>query len=190
MIKYLTHYYKKESTPFQSISKLPKKKAIQIMNKLYEDNAMWGRFKNPEQYLQERKKTELWLRKEFKSKGGCPQEKYPIYMIVEECNAIEKNMKEENIEKIKIPISHFNEKVVSFTYIDSMFSYRLAQDESSEYYKPKYHGKVFTLSEIFSMIKNKGLPTNKEWWGDLPDDFLPYIEAQVWNHKLVRKYIN
>lgn len=34
---------------------------------------MWGRFKDPAQYLHERKETELWLRKEFILKGGRPQ---------------------------------------------------------------------------------------------------------------------
>lgn len=74
--------------------------AIQIMNELYVDNAMWSRFKDPMEYLRQRKETELWLRKEFISKGGCPQEAYPIYMVLGVCDLIEKNMVDEKITKI------------------------------------------------------------------------------------------
>jgi len=71
--------------------------------------------------------------------------------------------------------------------IYSMFSFSLGRDKSSEYYQPEYHGKVFSLSEILSIIKQKGSPV-EGWWGKLPADFFPYIEAQVWKHKLFLRY--
>ncbi len=188
MIEYLTHYYNAGTTPFKSLSALTETEAIQIMKNLYVDNAVWGRFKDPARYLRERKETELWLRKEFISKGGCPQEEYPIYMIMGVCALIEKYKGDEKLVKIQIPISEFKEEDVSFTYIDSMFSFSLGREKSSEYYQPEYHGKVFILSEILSIIKEKGSPL-EGWWGNLPDDFFPYIEAQVWNHKLLREYL-
>lgn len=188
MIEYLTHYYKAGTIPFKSLSALPEKEAIQIMKELYTDNAMWGRFKNPAWYLQARRETELWLRKEFISKGGCPQEEYPIYMIIESCDMLERNTPEEQLGKIQIPISYFKEQDVSFTFIDSMFSFQLGQDKNSEFYQPEYHGKVFLLSEILLIIKKKGEQT-EGFWGKLPNDFFPYIEAQVWNHKLLREYL-
>ncbi len=188
MIEYLTHYYNAGTTPFRSLSALTETEAIQIMKKLYVDDAMWGRFKNPARYLQERKETELWVLKEFISKGGCPQEEYPIYMIMGSCDLLEKNTPDNKLAKIQIPISDFNEEDVSFTFIDSMFSFSLGREKSSEYYQPEYHGKVFTLTEILSIIKERGLPVDG-WWGKLPDDFFPYIEAQVWNHKLLREYL-
>ncbi len=188
MVEYLTHYYNAETTPFRSLSALAETEAIQIMKELYVNNAMWGRFKDPARYLRERKETELWLRKEFILKGGCPKEEYPIYMIIGVCDSIEKNMSDEKLAKIQIPILNFKEEDVSFTFIDSMFSFSLGRDKSSEYYQLEYHGKVFTLSEILSIIKEKGAPV-EGWWGNLPDDFFPYIEAQVWNHKLLRGYL-
>ena len=188
MIEYLTHYYNAGTTPFRSLSVLTEVEAIQIMEELYVDNAIWGRFENPAWYLQARKETELWLRKEFISKGGCPQEEYPIYMILGSCDLLEKNVPEEQIAKVQIPISEFKEEDVSFTYIDSMFSFSLGRDKSPEYYQSEYHGKVFTLSEILSIIKEKGFPV-EGWWGKLPVDFFPYIEAQVWNRKPLREYL-
>lgn len=152
---------------------------------MYVDNAIWGRFKDPAIYLRERKKTESWLREQFISKGGHPKEDYPIYMVLGECKKIEENMKKYKLSKIQIPLSDFKEEDVSFTFIDSMFSYQLGCDKSPEYYQPEYHGKVFTLSEIYSIIEEREL-LEKDWWGNLPDDFIPYIEAQVWNHEILK----
>lgn len=188
MIKYLTYYYKAGTIPFRSLSALQEMEAIQIMKELYVDDAIWGRFSNPVWYIRARKEIEEWLRQEFILKGGCPQEKYPIYMVVGRCELLEKVVPDEQLAKIQIPISCFKEEDVSFTYIDSMFSYQLGRDKSSEYYQSEYHGKVFLLSEILSIIKEKGEPV-EGWWGKLPADFFPYIEAQVWNHKLLRDFL-
>ncbi|TCT15614.1 hypothetical protein EDC18_103322 [Natranaerovirga pectinivora] len=157
------------------------------MKDLYVENAIWGRFNNPEAYLQSRKETEKWLRQAFIAKGGCPQEEYPLYMVAGTSNMLN-NTPYEELSKIQVPISYFNEEDISFTYIDSMFSYQLGKDKSSKYYQPKYHRKVFLLSEIRSIFKEQGEPV-EGWWGKLPSDFLPYIEAQVWNHKLIRGYL-
>lgn len=186
MIKYLTHYYKVGTTPFKSLSALPEKEAIKKMEELYDDNAVWERFKNPVWYLRERKKIESWLREQFILKGGNPQEDYPIYMVMGKCEKLEKHMGEVNLAKIQIPISYFNKGDISFTYIDSMFSFQLGEDKSSQYYQPEYHGKVFRLSEIRSILNKRGLP-EEGWWGNLPDDFFPYIEVQVWNHQILRR---
>lgn len=155
---------------------------------MYVDNAIWGRFKNPEWYIRERKEIEVWLRKEFIAKGGIPEENHPIYMVLGKCEELEEIMEEERLAKIVIPISDFREGDLSFTYIDSMLSYRLGRDKTPEYYQPEYHGIVFTLSEIHSIIKERGLP-RKGWWGNLPDDFIPYIEVQVWNHQILKRYL-
>ncbi|NLI60646.1 MAG: hypothetical protein GX375_04345 [Clostridiales bacterium] len=188
MIKYLTHYYNAKTIPFRSLSALPEAEAIQIMEELYVDDAIWGRFKDPAWYIRARRETELWLRQEFILKGGRPEEEYPIYMIIGTCDQLEKAIPYGQLAKIQIPISYFIEEEVSFTYIDSMFSFQLGKDKSSEYYQPEYHGKVFLLSEILSIIKEKGEPV-EDWWGKLPADFFPYIEAQVWNHKRLRQFL-
>ena len=71
---------------------------------------------------------------------------------------------------------------VSFTYPDSMISLWFGTEKPIEYYLPEYHGKVFTVSEILSIVASKGLP-EEEWETNLPSDLAPYIEAQVWNHE-------
>lgn len=188
MVKYLTHYYNAGTTPFRSLSALPEEEAIKIMEDLYADDAMWGRFKDPAWYIRRRKQTEAWVRSEFILKGRHPKEVYPFYMIIGECDMLEESISDKKLEKIQIPISKIGEDDVSFTYIDSMFSFTLGQDKTPQYYQPEYHGKVFTLSEILTIIEEKGTPT-KGWWGNLPEDFFPYIEVQVWNHSIIKEYI-
>lgn len=188
MIKYLTYYYGAQTIPFRSLSALPDEEAIKIMNELYVDDPVWGRFKNPAWYIQARRQIEQWLRHEFISKGGRPQEDYPIYMVVGACDMLENAAPDGQLAKIQVPISYFKEEDVSFTYIDSMFSYHLGQEKLPDYYQEQYHGKVFTLSEILSIIEERGEPV-EGWWGNLPADFFPYIEAQVWNHKILRDFL-
>lgn len=188
MIEVLTHYYRSGSIPFLSLSSLKDEEALKIMNNLYMDNEMWGRFKNPAIYLANRKKCEKWLKEEFIKKGGCPKQNYPIYTVLGKSEKIEKHMIKDKIEKIEIPLSLFEKKEVSFTFIDSMYSQYLSENQTHEHYIPEYHGKVFTYDEISKIIEEKG-EIKKNWWGKLPDDFFPYIEAQVWNEVKLKKLI-
>src|SRR6056297_2528263 len=188
MINYLTHYYRAGSKPFLSLSSLEVEEALKIMVDLYEDNEMWGRFKNPEHYLNERRKTESWLKKAFMAKGGRPKQDYPIYTVLGISEKIEEKMEAEKIEKIEIPLSLFTEEEVSFTFLDSMYTVALDEQKPEEYYQAQYHGKLFTLTEINAILNKKGLP-DKDWWGNVPEDFLPYIEGQVWNQDKLLNFI-
>lgn len=185
MVDYLTHYYKMGTSPFRSLSALSDIEAIQLMTELYvEGSVIWERFKEPSQYLQRRRQTEQWVRQEFIAKGGQPQELYPIYMVLGSSKWILAHVEVETAAEIRIPLSVFAEGDVSFTYPDSMISLWFGRDKPLEYYQPDYHGKVFTLSEILAIVEMKGLP-EEAWETNLPPDLAPYIEAQVWNHKLL-----
>ena len=187
MPEVLTHYYRKDSEPFLSLSALSEEEALKIMENLYQDNAMWGRFKNPLRYIRERRQTEQWVRESFIAKGGKPQKTFPIYMVLGECQSLDDNVANGELQKIKFPLSYFTEQEVSYTFIDSMYSLTLGREKPPEYYQPEYHGKVFTLSEIKAIINKKGEPV-EGWWGNLPDDFFPYIEAQVWHQDKLFEY--
>jgi len=188
MIQYLTHYYRFGSKPFMTLSAISDDESLKIMNKLYMDNEIWGRFKKPEVYLSERKKCEKWLKEEFIKKGGTPKQEYPIYTVLGVSEKIEKHMIKDKIGKVQIPLSIFEKNEVSFTFIDSMYSKFLVENKTHEHYIADYHGKVFTYDEISKIIDEKG-ELKKGWWGKLPDDFFPYIEAQVWNGEKLKNYI-
>jgi hypothetical protein len=89
--------------------------------------------------------------------------------------------------EIEVPLCLFSECDVSFTYPDSMVSFIENEEKNAESYLPEYHGKVFTLCEIRSIVEANGLPG--EGWGmKLSSDLPNYIEAQVWNHDLLLAY--
>jgi hypothetical protein len=191
MVDYLTYYYKSGTEPFRSLSALSDIEAIRIMEDLYveyKENILFERFKDPIQYLHSRRQTEQWVRAEFIAKGGQPQEAFPISMVLGSSKWIEKHAPDPYAHsEIRIPLSVFTESDVSFTYPDSMVSFWFDKDKPIEYYQPDYHGKIFTLSEILSMVEKKGLP-EEEWETNLPSNIGSYIEAQVWNHKPLYDY--
>lgn len=191
MIDYLFHFYKSGTEPFRTLSILSEADAIRIMQDLYMEGAIfWERFENPAQYLRVRKQIEQNLRQAFIAKGGAPREACPIYMALGQTKWMQTDVDAATLattEQIQVPLALFQECEVSFTYPDSMVSFLLAEEKESEYYLPEYHGKVFTLSEIRSIVESFGLPGEK-WGTNLPISMPNYIEAQVWNHGPLLKY--
>ena len=188
MVDYLTHYYLSETGPFRSLSALSDEEAIKIMEGLCDDTSFGIRFKDPVQYLRNRRETERWVREGFIAEGGKPQESYPIPMVLGSSKWLEKNAPDrEGGTEIRIPLSIFTEYDVSFTYPDSMISLWFGREKPAEYYQPDLHGKIFTLPEILSIVETQGMP-EEDWEINLPSDLAPYIEAQVWRHELLFEY--
>jgi hypothetical protein len=189
MVDYLTYYYSIDKEPFQSLSALSDEEAIDIMEKLCDDTLFGARFKNPAQYLKDRKDTEQWVREGFSAKGGRPKDKYPISMVLGSSKwLIEAAPDRKKHGEIRIPLSVFRECDVSFTYPDSMISRWFGRDKPIEYYQAELHGKVFTIPEILSIVEKKGMP-EENWETNLPKSLAPYIEAQVWNRELLLEYL-
>ena len=188
MIDYLTHYYSIDKGPFQSLSALPDEEAIKIMEKLCDDTPYGERFKNPIQYLKDRKDTEQWVREAFIAKGGKPKAAFPIPMVLGSSKwIVEAAPDREKHREIRIPLSVFTERDVSFTYPDSMLSRWFGREKPADYYQADLHGIVFTRSEILAIVEKKGMP-EENWETNLPKHLAPYIEAQVWNHELLYPY--
>jgi hypothetical protein len=187
IVNYLTHYYKKGTSPFRTLSALAEQEALAIMEALCDETAFGMRFKNPAQYLKERRQTEQWVHQKFIEKGGRPQADYPVYMVLGDSAWIRQAAGLEPAAEIHIPLDAFEEWDVSFTYPDSMISLWLASDQPPEYYLPDYHGKVYTRCEMLALVAIRGLP-EVSWKSNLPPGLAPYIEAQVWNHNLLLDY--
>lgn len=191
MIDYLIHAYKIGTEPFRTLSALSDAEALGIMKNLYlEGSVFWERFENPAQYLQLRRQVEEWLRSEFIAKGGKPQASYPIYMVLGRPVWIETMLDATTLATttiIEVPLSIFRECDVSFTYPDSMVSFIENYQKNTETYLPEYHGKIFTLCEIRSIVEAQGLPGGT-WGMKLAHDLPNYIEAQVWNHEPLLAY--
>lgn len=143
----------------------------------------WERFEDAAAYLQMRRQTEDWLRCDFQAKGGCPKERYPIYMVLGRTKWMQAAIDPATVAttaEIEVPLALFEPCDISFTYPDSMVSAMLASQQDPAYYLPEYHGRVFTLSEISTIIEMHGLP-GETWGTTLPSHLANYIEAQVWN---------
>jgi len=188
MVDYLTHYYLSEIGPFQSLSALPDEEALKIMKGFCDDTNFGIRFKDPVQYLRERRETERWVHEGFIAKGGKPQESYPIPMVLGSSRWLVENAPvQKGGKEIRVPLSIFTEYDVSFTYPDSMISRWFGREKPAEYYQPDLHDKIFTLPEILSIVEMRGMP-EEDWKINLPSDLAPYIEAQVWRHELLFEY--
>jgi hypothetical protein len=192
VIDYLIHYYRTGSQPFRSLSVLPDAEAIEIMRGLYvAGSVIWERFKEPADYLHGRREVEAWLRREFIRLGGWPQEKHPVYMVLGRSKWVERMADPATLattSAIQVPLSILDEADVSFTYPDSMVSYFLEQQPDPEVYQPGYHGRVFTLSQIQAIVDEKGLP-EEGWETRTAADVAHYVEAQVWNRRLLLDYL-
>jgi hypothetical protein len=191
MIDHLIHFYKSGNGPFRSLSALSDREAMQNMQDLYiAGSVYWERFEDPHDYLQTRRQVEQWLHQEFIAKGGAPQMSYPIYMILGRSKWLQTAVDEVTLattSEIQVPLALFQECDISFTYPDSMVSFLVANQKEAEYYLPEYHGKVFTLPEIRSIIETNGLP-GERWGTNLPGHLANYIEAQVWNQKPLQEF--
>jgi hypothetical protein len=192
MIEFLTHIYMRGTQPFRSLSALCDEEALQIMKGLYiEGSAYWGRFKDPQDYLQARRQTERWLHQSFIAKGGKPQQAYPIYFVVGDPPWLDRVADPVTIastDKIQVPVSIFDESDISFTYPDSMVTLLLENLKNPEIYQPDYHGRLFTLAEMRDIVALKGLP-DEGWETKAPDDLAHYIEAQVWNRQPLLEFM-
>jgi hypothetical protein len=165
---YITHYYRRGTPPFQSLSSLPEDQALDLMRLLADDTPFGARFKDPEGYLQNRRTSEAWVRSEFIRKGGRPQLDYPIYFVLGESQWLVKNAPDRSLHQaIQISLTAFDEGDLSFTYPDSMISFWLGHDPTSVLYLPEFHGKVFTRREILALVDRMGDPEGG-WGRNLP----------------------
>jgi hypothetical protein len=175
----LTHYYHQDARPFQTLSSLSTQEAMNVIASLGDrPGAVYERFRNPGQYLQQRSETERWVRAEFIKKGGKPMSQYPQYFVIDRSTWIEDGYNGQS-RSIQIPISDFNLDTVSFTYPDSMISYWLKNQTERVFYRSEYHGRIFTSSEIDRIIEEFGIP-EREWQTDESRKYDLFIEAQVW----------
>lgn len=192
MVDYLIHFYRKGTKPFQSLSALSEDHALSIMKDLYvEGSVFWERFKDPYEYLCFRKQVERDLYRGFVAKGGVPNDPYPIYLVLGRpkwtLTAVDAATVA-STDEIQVPLSILGPRDISFTYPDSMVSALMVSQRNPEYYEPDYHGKVFTLEEIIAIIEKKGLP-GEGWETKMPRQLAHYIEAQVWNHRILAEYL-
>jgi hypothetical protein len=191
MYDFLSHFYRRGTRPFRSLTALPEAQAISIMKSLYiEGSVVWERFEDPAGYLAFRKQVEINIRKEFIAKGGRPKDSCPIYLVVGKpkwFSDVADPASLATIEEIEVPLKLLDPCQLSFTYPDSMVSAAIAEEKNPEVYEPNYHGKVFTLDGIIEIVAQKGMP-DEGWHTKAPKHLAHYIEAQFWDHAVLEEF--
>lgn len=192
MIRVLTHYFRKGTLPFQSLSVLPEREAISLMEAFYVPGSiLWQRFGEPKAYLDFRRKVERQLFVQFRDKGGSPENDCPIYFVVGlprwAVQAVD-SVTMATTDEIRVPLSLFSDSEISFTFPDSMFSAMMNQRGEPILPDSPYRGQALTLREMELLIGEHDLPVSG-WRPNLPSHLDHYIEAQVWNAAVLQDYL-
>lgn len=181
---FITHYYLADRQPFLTLSELKEGQdspVFQNLQTLHQTDLGYQR-RYGQNYLDTRKKIENNLRCLFIECGGKPIRKYPFYFVLGHSTWF-KHLIKGQLE-IRIQICDLNPATTSFTYPDSYIA--LSNSE-----KP-YHGKVFLLHELESVIQKYGIPIDdislnyqRYWEGN----FEKYIEFQIWENTIIDPFI-
>ena len=180
---YLHRYYKEGLNPFRSTSDLDDHEIIQFMEKHFPIHSWFHA--NPKKRIDTRRRIESWLHREFLLLGGKPQTQHPCYFTLDESPMLKEfGCYEGTPREVKIPLSAFSSRNISFTYPDSFFSEWLSCNKGHALYDNELNGKVFSLEEMLVLLKNKAIPNNV--YMDTPlYKFHFYVEAQVWDYCLL-----
>ena len=179
----LYHYYDSKVGPFVNLSDVPIDEANAVLDKIKELKPNSQSAKRDPEYMNRRLMYEEILRREFSKKGGIIQRKSPHYLVVEHSPWL-LNEWFENSAYIKIPISEFDLRTVSFTYGDShpVFSKGPHKMDDKEYRR-----KLYNYDEILQVIEKYGLPQNWNKDGNLGPE--RYVEAHVWCDDVIKQYL-
>lgn len=176
---YLYHYYDKRSGPFKSLTGISAEQAKSLLEEIKaERSESMCALRNPD-YIDKRLRCESIIRKEFLAKGGIVEKDSPHYMVLG--NSPWLDTWYEQGAYIKIPVSEFDIRTISFTYGDSMPTFSPKVNDGKEYRK-----KVYTYDEILKIIDKYGMP--QDWNNDGAHGPERYIEAHVWSDETISKY--
>ncbi len=170
----LFYYYKPTLAPLRSVMELSDEKVVDFMRSSLPEDTIFHT--NPQRCIRQRRETEEWLYETFRTQGGTPSIRHPVYMTLGPASYIE----EMGIysARLEFPLSSFPKSTVSFTYPDSYVS-RLLAKTSDGLFNPKYHGKVFTLSDLDHLLEDGQV--HNEAWREKGREKDFFIEAQIWD---------
>jgi hypothetical protein len=172
----LFHYFDIDTGPFRNLSELPYEEALKISNLLRQEGMTFAS-QRPEDYISIRRELEFLARNQFIAKGGKPKNIYPHYMTLEACDWLGTWYRKPGM--ISISWEDFLEESISFTYGD-LFPTMRYQD------KKPYRKQVYIKTEIKEIIKQFGFPQEWNNAGDKGPE--RYIEVQIWDDDIIKKY--
>lgn len=185
---YITHYFVRGSEPFRSISELDdaswEKLRRELAARRETDPTYHRRF--GKRYRGIRLEAESELRSRVRAAGVRIEREIPIYFCL---GSSEWWAKFCDHEEIRIELDKIDPRTISFTYPDSLTSLGMLQRIGLNHETRPYHGQVFRLDQIDSVIREFGFPSGSSPSGYREyhkEDLETYIEAQLWSDEPIR----
>ncbi|CAN7165327.1 hypothetical protein LJR009_000215 [Bosea sp. LjRoot9] len=171
----ITHNYDPDRGRFQNLCNLPDDEAEGILAAI---NAS-GRRAIKSNYLTRRRQTESWLLSERTRKLGTPYLRRPIYFFLGD---MADGADPSRSASVVVPLAAFTDDMLTFTYPDSMASLPFGTRAEHIRERKPYHGQVFTLGEIRSVVSRFGMPATvgRRDPAAASDRF---IEVQLWDDR-------
>jgi hypothetical protein len=168
----ITHLYDPQRGPFRNICNLCDEEAERLLDEIRNS----GRPSLKSDYLPRRRKTEAWLLAERCRKQDQPYLDHPIYFFLGDRSDWRNASRPASVV---LPLTLFPEGTLTFTFPDSMASLPLSVEEKHLSDRKSYHGRVFTLAEIRTIIADVGMPCGR-------DCYDTFVEAQAWDDRSIR----
>ena len=176
---FLSHYYEASDGPFRNLSDLPHTEAEALLEQIWQGDQRRFAGKRTSDYMAVRRGLEERVRELFIAKGGQPLRERPHYLILGACAWLIDWYPEGR--ELRIPLSVFDCRIVSFTYGDTFPAMRYQDGKPTR-------GQVYTLAELPGLVEQYGLPQGWNAEGKLGPD--RYIEAQVWADEPLQPYLS
>jgi hypothetical protein len=154
--------------------RLPKKEAFALaytMAAQNPDTTAFYRFADFQNYYPQRLETDRKLYESFVSLGGKPKERHPLSFVLQGSDYL--NSWFDNGITTKIPLKDLPSEFVSFTYGDSVSTY-----------KRKGTVEIFTKEKLISSIESYS-GTLDDFMRDIEEKY-HYIEVQIWNDEIIK----
>lgn len=173
---YIVNYCHPNCIPLKNIMRLPKEQAFSLAYIMAEQNkevTAFYRFADFENYYYERLKTDKMLYTRFKTLGGKPVTEHPLSFVLQGSEFLNDWFGRGVVTKI--PLSIIPAEHISFTYGDSMSTF-------------KKHGEFTMLTkDMLMQTIAEYMGTLEEFLAEISDRY-HYIEVQVWDDTEVLGY--
>jgi hypothetical protein len=137
-----------------------------------------------------RQRTEDRLRHLFVAAGGRPERASPHYFVLGSSRWFEGLST--NMQGVVIELTRMPAAVTSCTYPDSFTAMGFGPEYGLPSEPKPYHGRVFSLADLPSLIARYGLPDDvpdQDYEGYQQRPFEKYVEVQLWSDEPVLEFL-
>jgi hypothetical protein len=189
---YATHYHLAGRAPFLNLSDLSPADLEAALAGLEQgrrasgSQRVFGR-----RYMELRRRTEARLHELFVAAGGQPERSSPHYFVLGSSRWFEGLAT--GMQQVVLDLTRMPAAVTSCTYPDSFAAMGFAPDYGLPREPRPYHGRVFSLTDLPSLIARHGLPhdvPDADYDGYQQRPFEKYIEVQLWSDEPVAEFLS